>query len=583
LTGYFHTRHGDSELMDKEHVYCGNNQHRFGKLSKKCYFCKNKFFLKLEAMNTQPYYPIGLQNFAEIRTRNAVYVDKTDLIYKLSYDYKFVFLSRPRRFGKTLLASTLKCYFEGRKELFRGLAMERLETEWTQYPVLRFDFSTPKGVPADDLARAISLKMEDYEELYGRNELEVTVGERLTGLIKRAFKRTGKSVVVLIDEYDAPMLEVLHDQPELEAVRKVMRDFYSPLKACDDYLRFVFITGISMFSQLSIFSELNNLKIISRSDAYASICGITEQELLDNFQYGITNIAAKFKCTKAEAIERLKEAYDGYHFSEDSEGVFNPFSLLNAFSDNKLGSYWFGSGTPHSLVEMLKRYKEDGKFDIEMIESTKPVSITKLEAPIELQSGPLPLLYQAGYVTIKGYDEETSQYYLGIPNTEVRVGLLQNLLPLYADVDSGDAESIVARASAAFRKGDVDGALQLLQSMLASIPFMKGDKDILADAEKTEAHYHIIFYFFFRMLSNEVYAEVRNAVGATDVVIKTPKYIYVVEIKIDSSADVALKQIETKGYATPYISDGREIVKLGLNFSTETRTISEWKQATIGQ
>jgi hypothetical protein len=542
-------------------------------------FAKETFFLNFKAMNTQPFYPIGIQEFEKLRSLNAVYVDKTELIYKMVRTSTAVFLSRPRRFGKTLLTSTLKCYFEGRKELFAGLAMERLETEWTQYPVLRFDFSTPKGVPSDDLARAIRLKMADYEELYGRNELEITVGERLTGLIKRAFKKTGKPIVILIDEYDAPMLDVLHNPSELEAIRNVMRDFYSPLKACDNYLRFIFITGISMFSQLNLFSELNSLKIISRSDDYASICGITEQELIDNFQCGITNMATKFNLTTDKVIKRLKEAYDGYHFSEKSEGIINPFSLLNAFADTKLGSYWFGSGTPGPLVEMLKRYKEVGKFNIDMIESSKPVSLSKLETPIEMQSGPLPLLYQAGYVTIKGYDEETSQYYLGIPNAEVRVGLLQNLLPLYADVDSDDANSIAARASAAFRKGDVDGALQLFQAMLASIPFMKGDKDILADASKTEAHYHIIFYFFFRMLHNEVYAEVRNAVGATDVVIKTQKYIYVVEIKIDSSASVAIKQIEEKGYAVPYSGDGRKVIKLGINFSTKTRTISEWEQA----
>jgi hypothetical protein len=533
-------------------------------------------------MNTQPYYPIGIQSFEKLRLLNALYVDKTDLIYKMANTTAAVFLSRPRRFGKTLLASTLKSYFEGRKDLFAGLAIEKLEKNWTKYPVLRFDLSTPKNIPSSDLARAIILKMQDYEELYGRNEQEVTVGERLTGIIKRAYQKTGKAVVVIIDEYDAPMLEVLHNQSELDVVRKVMRDFYSPLKSCDDYLRFVFITGISMFSQLSIFSELNNLEIISRSKDYASICGITEQELFDNFQYGTETLANNLNCSVDDLLAQLKDKYDGYHFCADPEGLYNPFSLLNAFKQKELGSYWFRSGTPRPLVEMLKRYQQQGNFDINILENSEPIPAEKFESPLEAETGPIPLLYQAGYLTIKSYEPTVSAYTLGIPNSEVRIGLLQNLLPLFSSISANEAidvRSVADFTSAALRNGDVAEAMLQLQSVLASIPFMKGDKDILADAEKTEAHYHIIFYFFFRMLSNEVYAEVRNAIGATDVVIKTPKYIYIVEIKIDSTPDVALQQIEDKGYATPYIADGREIIKLGLNFSTETRTISEWKQA----
>jgi hypothetical protein len=477
------------------------------------------------------------------------------------------------------LTSTLKCYFEGRKELFTGLALERLETEWTQYPVLRIDLSTLKGLSADDLPRAINLRLRDFDELYGRNDDEATPGEHLTGIIRRAFQQTGKKVVIIVDEYDAPMLEVLHNQSELEAVRKVMREFYSPVKACDDDLRFVFLTGISMFSQLSIFSELNNLKIISHNKEYASICGITEQELLDNFQYGIQKMAEEYECTTDEMISKLKDTYDGYHFCPNSDGLYNPFSVLNAFDDLELGSYWFRSGTPTALVEMLRKYKQEGKFEVEMLESSKPVSLAKFETPLEMQTGPMPLLYQAGYVTIKGYDRDASLYTLGIPNSEVRIGLLQNLIPLYVDVDSADVDSTAAGASAALRRGDVEQAMQLFQSILASIPYMRGDKAVLADAEKTEAYYHTLFYFFFRMLRSDVNAEVRSAKGACDITIKTRKYIYIVEIKIDASAEIALKQIEEKGYATPYLADGREIVKLGINFSTETRTVSDWLQA----
>jgi hypothetical protein len=333
-----------------------------------------------------------------------------------------------------------------------------------------------------------------------------------------------------------------------------------------------------MFSQLSIFSELNNLEIISRSKDYASICGITQQELLDNFQYGIATLASNLNCSVEDVLAQLKDKYDGYHFCADTEGVYNPFSLLNAFKQNELGSYWFRSGTPRSLVEMLKKYQQKGDFDISYLENSEPIIAEKFEA----ETGPIPLLFQSGYLTIKKEQPSGSKYILGIPNSEVRVGLLQNLLPMFSSISVDkaiDVRGVADDASVALRNGDVEKAMLQFKSVLASIPFMKGDNDILADAAKTEAHYHIIFYFFFRMLSNEVYAEVRNAIGATDVVIKTPKYIYVVEIKIDSSADVALKQIEDRGYATPYLTDGREITKLGLNFSTETRTISEWKQA----
>jgi hypothetical protein len=530
-------------------------------------------------MLSEPYYPVGIQDFSEIRRLNALYVDKTELIYRLTSRSKYVFLSRPRRFGKSLLSSTLQYYFEGRKELFTGLAMEHLEKDWIKYPVFRFDLSVVKNEELSKIEEGISYQLRKYEAIYGKDEAATTLSSRMASLIDRSSAQVGQKAVVLIDEYDAPILDVMHDDEMREKVRRLLREFYSPLKACDENLHFVFLTGISMFSQLSIFSELNNLEIISRSDEYASLCGITQQELLDNFKYGIEKMANKLSCSEEEVLIKLKDRYDGYHFSENTEGVFNPFSLLNAFKSNKLGSYWFASGTPRALVEMLKKYKRDGRFDVEMLDNLEPVSPAKFETPLEMQTGPIPLMYQAGYVTIKDYDEDASVFILGVPNSEVRVGLMENLLPLYADVESIDVSSVTSRASAALRKGEIDKAMQLFQSMLASIPFMRGDKEILADAEKTEAFYHRIFFFFFHMLNNEVYAELRSSKGAADVVITTPKYIYIVEIKIDASADAALQQIEKKGYATPYLADGREIVKLGISFSTATRTIEEWKQA----
>jgi hypothetical protein len=533
-------------------------------------------------MNTQPYYPVGLQDFSEIRSLNAVYVDKTALIHRLTHSSKFVFLSRPRRFGKTLLTSTLKYYFEGRQDLFSGLAMEQLEEEWTKHPVLRFDLSTVKSDKISYIEDGLSRQLRQMEAVYGKDNQSLSLSSRMTDLIQRAHAQTGQRVVILIDEYDAPLLEVMHDDEQRETVRSLLREFYAPLKACDEHLHFVFLTGISMFSQLSIFSELNNLKIISRSHDYAAICGITEQELKDNFSYGIRKMAEKYHCSTDEMLAKLKDAYDGYHFCEDSEGLFNPFSLLNAFKQNSLGSYWFRSGTPTALIRMLQRYQQEGQFDLSDLEAEQPFSPEMFEAPLEAQTGPLPLLYQAGYLTIKGYHQTAEVYTLGLPNSEVRVGLLQNLIPLFSAASNAEAitmRSIAACTSAALLEGDTAQAMKLFQSMLASIPFMRGDKAILADAEKTEAHYHIIFYVFFRMLTNEVYAEVRHAVGAADITIKTPKYIYIVEIKINASAEAALQQIEEKGYATPYLTDGREVVRLGINFSTETRTVSEWKQA----
>jgi hypothetical protein len=531
------------------------------------------------AMINEPLYPIGIQDFSEVRRINAVYADKTRLIYKLVNTSKFVFLSRPRRFGKSLLSSTMRYYFEGRKDLFNGLAMEQLEKDWTVYPVLHFDLSKAKSADLDEIRAGISRQLAKFEQKYGNDAPNASIRDRLDGLIQRACELTGQRVVVIIDEYDSPILEVLHDKAKAEEIRNFLRGFYSPLKSCDEYLRFVFITGISVFSQLSIFSELNNLEKITNVNEYSTLCGITKQELLDNFRFGIERLAEGMNLSKEEVVQKLADSYDGYHFSGNSEGVFNPFSLLNAFKYCKLDSYWFGSGTPKFLIEMLGKYKAEGKFDINDLESTTPVSATKFESPIETHTSSIPLLYQSGYLTIKSYNSNANVFSLGIPNSEVRVGLMQNLLPLYSEVDAVDVECVASLASAEFKDGHPDKALSLLQSMLSSMPFMRGDKAILGDVEKTEAYYHRIFYFFFRMLHNEVNAEVRSAKGAADVNIKTRRYIYVVEIKINSTASAALRQIEENGYAAPFLADGREVIKIGVNFSTDTRTITEWQQA----
>jgi hypothetical protein len=529
-------------------------------------------------MNIKPYYPIGIQDFEKIRDRHAVYVDKTALVYELTHTSDFVFLSRPRRFGKSLLSSTLQRYFEGRKDLFTGLAMEKLEEEWNTYPVLHFDLSTARSQSLDQVSDDLSDQLEIMERRYGLDKGNKNFGRRLKAIILQAYEQTGRPVVVIVDEYDAPILEMLNDAEKYDAVRHILRELYTPLKACDSYLRFVFITGISTFSQLGIFSELNNLRNISTDRAFASICGITHQELLDNFQLGISQLAEDWNCNEEEVVEKLTLNYDGYHFCKKSEGIFNPYSLLNAFNSKDISDYWFQSGTSRYLVDVLKRYIEKGEFGLSMMEEQHNLDASSFNTPLEAMSGPLPLLYQSGYLTIKGYDEESDLYTLDIPNAEVRVGLMKNLLPLYANVNADDFKGTASLASTCLRKGNYEGALKLLQSLLAGLPYLRGDTDILVDAEKTEAYYHRLFYFFFRMLRNEVFAEVRNAVGSCDIVAFTPQYIYIIEIKIDADPQVALNQIEDKGYAKPYLTDSREIIKVGVSFSTRTRTIESWKK-----
>jgi hypothetical protein len=383
-------------------------------------------------MEQAPKYPIGVQSFESIRTSGALYVDKTALIYKMTHDYENVFLSRPRRFGKTLLTRTIQCYFEGRKDLFAGLAMERLEKEWVKHPVLRFDFGGLKMQTVQELKDLLNQTLTSYESIYGANPDETSIGSRFVGVIRRAFQQTGQGVVLLIDEYDVPMLQVLLKPELIEETRAVMRGFFAQIKPNDDYLRFVFLTGISTFSQLGMFSELNNLKNITGREEYAAICGITLDELKENFQYGIRKFARQLGCTPEEMTEKLREKYDGYHFTRQMVDVFNPYSLLNAFDDCELGDYWFQTGTPSFVIDQLRNHKGKWKFEIEDIDGTSPMSLTDFNTPLEQADDPFPFLYQAGYLTIRSYDERSQRYVLGVPNAEVRIGLLRN--PLWREV-----------------------------------------------------------------------------------------------------------------------------------------------------
>jgi hypothetical protein len=529
-------------------------------------------------MESSPKYPVGIQSFEKIRTSGMLYVDKTDLIYKMTHAFESVFLSRPRRFGKTLLTRTIQSYFEGRKELFEGLAMERLETEWVKHPVLHFDFGGLKEESVANLKERLGEMLEYYEDIYVGEKRGSSLGGRFARLIRRAYEQTGQRVVLLIDEYDVPMLHVLTAPHKIAQVRTVMHEFYSQIKPSNEYLRFVFLTGISTFSQLGMFSELNNLKNITGRDDYAAICGITLQELKDNFQYGIQKLAQKEKCSPEEMLEALREKYDGYHFTNQMTDIFNPYSLLNAFDDCKLDDYWFQTGTPTFVIDMLRARKGQWTFNVEDIDSLEPTVLSAFNTPLEQAIGPLPFLYQAGYLTIKEYIKEDNLYVLGVPNTEVRVGLIRNLIPLYSAMNPDESLAVAQKMSRALCEGNYDSALRMVQSFLAAIPFMEGDRGILANQEQREAYYHRLLFIIFSLLHNGARAQVRQAVGMPDIVVTTRQYIYIIEVKLDSTPEVALQQIEEKHYAAPYLTEGKQIIKLGVNFSSATRTLGEWKR-----
>ena len=519
----------------------------------------------IDMEDLQRLYPIGIQTFSKIREGNYLYIDKTEYVYRMTHSASsYMFLSRPRRFGKSLLTSTLHSYFSGRKELFHGLVMEKLEKEWTEYPVLHFDMSTAKHADSEQLLQELNLKLYGYEQIYGRLEEEVNPNQRLMGLIKRAYEQTGKKVVVLIDEYDAPLLDVVHERENLDVLRNIMRNFYSPLKACDPYLRYVFLTGITKFSQLSIFSELNNIKNISMDEPYAVICGISEDEIRLQMKDDLGGLAKKLEITPEEALMKLKENYDGYHFTSPSPDIYNPFSLLNAFADGKFGSYWFGSGTPTYLINMLK------KFGVEPSEiGNNRVSVEDFDAPTERMTSIIPLLYQSGYITIKNYDEELDLYTLNIPNKEVRIGLMKSLLPHYVGSKAPETTTMVAYLSRDIRNGDMDTALRRLQTFLSTIP--------QCDNTKYEGHYQQVFYIIFSLLGYYVDVEVRTPRGRVDIVLRTKTTLYVMELKLDKSAGEAMEQIDLKNYPERFALCGLPVVKVAVSFDSERCTIGGWE------
>ena len=513
----------------------------------------------------QRLYPIGIQTFSKIREGNYLYIDKTEYVYRMTHSASsYMFLSRPRRFGKSLLTSTLHSYFSGRKEQFHGLAMEKLEKEWTEYPVLHFDMSTAKHADSEQLLQELNLKLYGYEQIYGRLEEEVNPNQRLMGLIKRAYEQTGKKVVVLIDEYDAPLLDVVHERENLDVLRNIMRNFYSPLKACDPYLRYVFLTGITKFSQLSIFSELNNIKNISMDEPYAAICGISEDEIRLQMKDDLEGLAKKLEITPEEALMKLKENYDGYHFTSPSPDIYNPFSLLNAFADGKFGSYWFGSGTPTYLVKMLD------KFGVKPSEiGRRQLKSSVFDAPTETMTDAVPLLYQSGYITIKDYNKMLDLYTLDIPNKEVRLGLMESLLPYYVNNKTPEATTMVAYLFYDIQNGDMDAALHRLQEFLSTIPY--------CDNTRFEGHYQQVFYIIFSLLGYYVDVEVRTPRGRVDIVLRTKTTLYVMELKLDKSAGEAMEQIDLKNYPERFALCGLPVVKVAVSFDSERCTIGDWE------
>ena len=523
-----------------------------------------------QATMARKLYPIGIQTFERIRKEDMFYVDKTAYVYRMTHtDGTFFFLSRPRRFGKSLLVSTFQSYFEGKKGLFKGLAIERLEHEWHSYPVLHFDMSLGKHMDKEQLNIFLNYQLEDNENKYGINSHREGVNNRFTDLIKTVYQQTGKQVVILIDEYDAPLLDVVHESENLEALRNTMRNFYSPLKGCEPMLRFVFMTGIPKFSQLSIFSELNNIRNVSMDEPYAGICGITKDELLTQMAEGIDELSQHLELSREDTLQELKRHYDGYHFCWPSPDVYNPYSLINCLADGKLDSYWFGSGTPTYLLNMMRRYE---LLPTDLGENSW-VDKKDFDAATETMTTIIPLLYQSGYVTIKGYDTKSRLYELDIPNQEIRVGLFGSLLPHYLKRDSAKGNTTIARMSVYIRQGRMAEALQLLADFLETIPY--------CDNTHYEGYYQQMLYIIFALLTDyNIQVEQHTAKGRIDLTLETTDTIYIMELKFNKTTSEALAQIEAQRYADAFQLKGKAIVKVGMNFTLkEGVNTLEWQIA----
>ena len=509
-------------------------------------------------------YPIGIQNFEKIRTDGYFYIDKTALIYQMVKTGSYYFLSRPRRFGKSLVISTLEAYFLGKKELFEGLAMEKLEKDWITYPIFHMDLNTEKYDTRESLDSILNFTLEKWEQQYGTAPSETTFALRFRGLIERAYKQTGQRVVILIDEYDKPMLQAIGNEELQKEFRNTMKAFYSVLKTMDGCIQFAFLTGVTKFGKVSVFSDLNNLDDISMRNQYIDICGVSEKELHDDLEIELHELADIKGVSYHEICDKLREYYDGYHFTHNSIGIYNPFSLLNTFKYKEFGSYWFETGTPTYLVELLKKHH----YDLRRM-AHEETSISVLNSIDSASDNPIPVIYQSGYLTIKGYDEEFGIYSLGFPNREVEEGFIKFLLPFYANTNAVESEFEIQKFVREIRIGDYDSFFRRLRSFFADTPY-----ELIRDLE---LHYQNVLFIVFKLVGFYVKAEYHTSEGRIDLVLQTDKFVYVIEFKLDGTAEDALRQINEKHYALPFEAGGnRRLFKIGVNFNAKMRNIEKW-------
>ena len=507
--------------------------------------------------------PLGIQDFEELRKGNYLYVDKTDMLWKIANGDKYNFLSRPRRFGKSLLTSAMQCYFEGKEELFEGLKIMALEKEWVKRPVLHFSMNQG-GSNAKSLSHYLDDTLSKYEEIYGRRPTEATLNNRLNGIIQRAYEQSGVQIAILVDEYDAPLQHSFHT-PHHDECRSLYRDFFTGLKDYGYCIKCVFLTGITKFSQLSIFSELNNITNISMLPEYAGICGITKEEMLTRLKEGIQELAEAKNWTMDETLSRLKDYYDGYHFASESPDIFNPFSLLSSLSLKRVEPFWFSTGTPTYLINMMKKFGVNFSDFAESMEA----GVSDFDAPTETMTTLTPLLYQSGYITIKDYEEAYDSYTLGIPNREVRLGLTKALIPYYVTPNTQNANNTTRNMARAFDKEDLGLALQYLQTFLGTVPYCAHTD--------YEGHYQQMFYVIFSLLTAwMVDVEVHTPNGRVDIVVMAKSRLYLIELKLNQNAQVAMQQINLKNYRQRFALSGLPITKVGINFDSATHNITDW-------
>ncbi|MBQ1780874.1 MAG: AAA family ATPase [Bacteroidales bacterium] len=508
-------------------------------------------------------YPIGIQTFENIRTEGYAYVDKTALVYKLATEGKYYFLSRPRRFGKSLLLSTLKAYFQGKKGLFDGLAIANLETDWKEYPIFHFDFNTGLYTNIEGLGSTMDYQLLKLEQRFGIDKAGFSLSDRFRELISRAYEQTGQKVVILVDEYDKPLLETIGNLELQNEYRKILKSFYGVEKTMDSYIQFAFITGVTKFSKVSIFSDLNNLKDISLSNQYAEICGVSEQEIRDNFDEVVAEMAVANEISKEECYAQLEKQYDGYHFSEHSVGMYNPFSLLNAFDSKAFRDFWFATGTPTFLVEVLQH----NDYPLDRL-TTEEVDVRTMDSVDMMYNNPIPLLFQSGYLTIKDFDKEFKSYRLGFPNEEVERGFAQ-FLGTYYFSGGMNGSFTINNFVRDVRNGDVEGFMTRLQALFAD-----GDYQVMGEME---VYFQNTLSVIFKLMGFYVQVERHTSRGRMDVTIQTRDYVYIMELKVDKTADEALKQIEDNQYAAPFAADPRKLFKVGIRFGSKSKGIDEWK------